>query len=250
MHGHQREQYRAGNRNELGRARDRISVVGFQFRSSFAGPWQTIVSVNNALQQLTIDTPYGLPTRTGGFQIQAGYATLGANIKYLLWAVISSKDGRSKSMYRSALSNSWDVWRISLGWTTFFATRAPTPDGQYQIEMWPTPFQAQVFPFEAYIQPPIWYSIRLSDHRYIRADLLVTRAVADAKVFSGRGSKYYDPTVAAGKMNEFTIESSKTWKIPTTCLTSKMSLGTMALKMAESDSDPAVLRPDVTTRFR
>jgi hypothetical protein len=38
---------------------------------------------------------------------------------------------------------------------------------------------------------------------FIRSDILVTWAVAQAKIFSGRGSKYYDPTVAAAKMKEF-----------------------------------------------
>lgn len=179
------------------------SVVGFQFRSSFSGPWQTIVSINNATQQMTIDTPYGLPTRTGGFQIQQVYMTLGANIKYLLFAANSQQGWPIECNVPAETLNTWDVWRISLGWTTVFATRAPTPDGQYQIEMWPTPFQAQVFPFEAYTQPPDMVLDQDCPPPFIRADVLVSRAVADAKVFSGRGSKYYDPTVAAGKMKEF-----------------------------------------------
>jgi hypothetical protein len=179
------------------------SVVGLQFRSSFSGPWQTIVSVNNALQQLTIDTPYGLATRTGGFQIQEAYAVLGANITKLAWATNAQQGWPVEVNVPVPVANVWDTWRISLGWTTIFFNRAPTPDGQFQIEMWPTPFQAQVFPFEAYTQPADMVLDQDSPASYIRADLLVTRAVADAKVFSGRGSKYYDPTVAAGKMAEF-----------------------------------------------
>ena len=179
------------------------SIVGLQFRSSFAGPWQTIVSVDNAAQQLTLDTPYGLPTRTGGFQIQEAYATLGSNIKYLLWAVNQQQGWPVEVNVPVPVENAWDVWRISLGWTTVFFTRAPTPDGQFQIEMWPTPFQAQVFPFEAFIQPPDMVLDNDSPASFIPADLIVLRAVADAKLFGGRGSKYYDPTVAASKMKEF-----------------------------------------------
>lgn len=179
------------------------SVVGFQFRSSFAGPWQTIVSVSNALQQLTLDTPYGLATRTGGFQIQQAFANFGANIKYLLWAVNQQQGWPIEVNVPIQTENTWDVWRVSLGWTTVFGTRPPTPDGIFQVEMWPTPFQAQVFPFEAYIQPPNMVLDQDCPVSFIPADLLVTRAIADAKVFGGRGDKYYDPTVAAGKMAEF-----------------------------------------------
>ena len=179
------------------------SVVGFQFRASFSGPWMTIVSVNNALQQLTVDTPYGLPTRTGGFQIQVAYMTLGSNITYLLWSANQEQGWPIEVNMDPEQLNAWDVWRVSLGWTTCFANRAPTPDGQFQIEMWPTPFQQQCFPFEAYIQPPDMVLDQDSPASFIRADLLVTRAIADAKMFSGRGSKYYDPTVSAAKMKEF-----------------------------------------------
>ena len=179
------------------------SVVGFQFRSSFSGPWQTIVSVNNALQQLTIDTPYGLATRTGGFQIQEAFATLGSNIKYLLWATNVQQGWPIEVNVPIETENVWDTWRTSLGWTTMFGTRAPTPDGQFQIEMWPTPFQSQVFPFEAYIQPPDMTLDQDSPVAFIPSDLIVIGAIADAKVFSGRGSKYYDPVVSAAKRAEF-----------------------------------------------
>ena len=179
------------------------ALIGLQFRSGFSGPWQTIFNVNAITQTLTIDTPYGGATRSGGFQIQQVFATLGANIKYLLLASNQNQGWPIEVNGNEETLNAWDVWRTSLGWTTYFATLPPTPDGQFQIEMWPTPYQAQVFPYQAYIQPPDMQLDSDSPVSFIRADVLVRRAIADAKLFGGRGSKYYDPIVAQQKLKEF-----------------------------------------------
>jgi len=179
------------------------SLIGFQFRGGFQGPWRTINNVNAITQQLTIDTPYGGATRTGGYQCQCVYAMLGANVKYLLHARNQNQGWPIEVNGNQETIDAWDVWRVSLGWTTYFATLPPTPDGQFQIEMWPTPYQPQVFPFEAYIQPPDMMLDNDSPVSFIRADVLVRRAIADAKLFGGRQSKYYDPLVAGQKMKEF-----------------------------------------------
>jgi hypothetical protein len=179
------------------------ALIGLQFRGGFQGPWRTINNVNALAQTLTIDTPYGGATRTGGYQCQAVYATLGANIKYLLHSKNQNMGWPIEVNGNQETIDAWDTWRTSLGWTTYFATLPPTPDGQFQIEMWPTPYSAQVFPFEAYIQPPDMVLDTDSPPSFIRADVLVRRAIADAKIFGGRTSKYYDPTVSAQKMGEF-----------------------------------------------
>jgi hypothetical protein len=179
------------------------ALIGLQFRSGFSGPWRTIFNVDPIAQVLTIDTPYGGKTRQSGYQIQAVYETLGANIKYLLHSKNQNQGWPIEVNGNQETLDNWDTWRISLGWTTYFATLPPTPDGQFQIEMWPTPYQAQVFPFEAYIQPPDMVLDNDSPPSFIRADVLVRRAIADAKLFGGRQSKYYDPLVAGQKMKEF-----------------------------------------------
>ena len=179
------------------------ALIGLQFRGGFQGPWRTVNSVNAIAQTLTIDTPYGGDTRTGGYQCQAVYATLGANIKYLLHSRNQNQGWPIEVNGNQETIDAWDTWRTSLGWTTYFATLPPTPDGQFQIEMWPTPYSAQVFPFEAYIQPPDMNLDTDSPPSFIRADVLVRRAIADAKLFGGRTSKYYDPVVASQKMKEF-----------------------------------------------
>jgi hypothetical protein len=179
------------------------TLIGLQFRGGFQGPWRTVNNVNALAQTLTIDTPYGGPTRTGGYQMAQVYATLGANVKYLLNAKNQNMGWPIEVNGNEETLDNWDTWRISFGWTTYFATMPPTPDGQFQIEMWPTPYSAQVFPFQAYIQPPDMVLDTDSPPSFIRADVLVRRAIADAKIFGGRTSKYYDPTVSAQKMGEF-----------------------------------------------
>jgi hypothetical protein len=179
------------------------NLIGFQFRAGFTFPWATINNVNATLQQLTIDTPFGGNTITGGFQIQSVYITMGANVTYLLWAVNQQQGWPMEVNVPVETINSFDPWRQSLGWSTILATRPPTPSGVFQVEVWPTPYQAQVFPFEAYTQPADMALDIDSPASFINADLIVTRSIADALLFGGRSSKYYDPTTAAAKVMQY-----------------------------------------------
>ena len=49
------------------------ALVGLQFRQTFTQPYQTIVAVNQAAQQLTLDTPYPGPTFSGAYYILEVY---------------------------------------------------------------------------------------------------------------------------------------------------------------------------------
>jgi hypothetical protein len=179
------------------------NLIGFQFRAGFTFPWATINNVNALAQTLTIDTPFGGNTITGGFQIQSVYITMGANINSFLWAVNQQQGWPMEVNCDVRMINVWDPWRQSLGWSTVLANRPPTPAGAFQVEVWPVPFQAQVFPFEAYTQPTDMQLDTDSPASFINSDLIVTRAIADALLKGGRSSKYYDPTTAASKMAEY-----------------------------------------------
>lgn len=180
------------------------SVVGLQFRAGFSYPWATILSCDQLNQRLTIDLPFGGANLTNvGYQIQQAYAVLGANIKYVVWATNQQQGWPIIVNADPEQYNFWDTWRFSLGWTKYFANRAPTPDGQYQVELWPTPFQAQTFPFEAYVQPADMVLDSDCPPPFLRSDVLVDRAIADAKMIGGRTSKYYDPVVSQMKMTSF-----------------------------------------------
>jgi len=179
------------------------ALVGQQFRVGFTYPYQTITSVSQALQQLTVDVPFGGATSTGGYNIIEAYVQLGANAVRLAWSVNQQQGWSMEVDLPVDWINANDVWRQSLGWSTMLCPRAPTPDGIYQLEVWPTPYQQQVFPFEGYIQPPDMMLDTDSPASFIRADLLVKKATSMALLFGGRISKYYDPTASMRLEDEY-----------------------------------------------
>lgn len=178
-------------------------LVGQQFRVGFTYPYQTIYAVNATTQQLTVDIPFGGPTSTGGYNIIEAYVTMGANMVRLGWAVNQQQGWPMEIDTPVETLNTWDVWRQSLGWSTVLAPRAPTADGQYQIEVWPTPYQQQVFPFEGWIQPPDMFLDTDSPASFIRADLLVKKACSMALLFKGLTGKYFSPQASMKMEDEY-----------------------------------------------
>jgi hypothetical protein len=168
------------------------NLVGQQFRVNFTQPYSTIVAVNATTQQLTLDMPYAGPSQTSGYMILAAYFALDGNIKRMSWAVNQMMGWGMEVNVPVETINAVDVWRTYLGWSTTFAVRPPTPAGQYQIEIWPSPFQMQVFPFEAYTQPADMQADTDCPVAWIRSDLLVTRATVDALMWRPKQNTYYD----------------------------------------------------------
>lgn len=180
------------------------SIVGLQFRTGFTRTYQTIVSVAKDGSSLTLDTPYPSQTLSStGYQILECYVNFGANIKRLKWALNQLQGWPMEVNVPIESINAWDTWRTNLGWSTHIATRAPAPDGSMEAEIWPAPYALQVFPFEAYQQPPDLVADTDAMVAWIPSDLIVTRAIADALLMGGRKSDYYDPTVAGMKIAEF-----------------------------------------------
>jgi hypothetical protein len=179
------------------------ALEGLQFRAGFTYPYQTITIVDPINQIITLDTPYTGVSGTSPYQIVAAYLSFGGNVKRLMWAVNQLQGWPVNVRTKVEQINSWDTWRTSLGWVRHFATRPPTPDGQFQVEIWPTPYAYQVFPFEAYTQPADMVLDTDCPVAWVSSHLIVERAVADALVFGGRKSDYYDPTTAAAKIGEF-----------------------------------------------
>ena len=181
------------------------SLVGQQFRTSFTFAYQTVTNVASPTL-LQLDTPFGTtgPIGATGYQIVNAYIDFGANIKRLLWAVNQQQGWKMKVNVPIESINSWDTWRTNLGWSTHFAVRSMTPGGSMIQECWPTPFQQQIFPFEAYQQPPNLFLDNDAPVPWIASDLIVTRAVADALVFKGpKKNPYYDATTSMAKKAEF-----------------------------------------------
>lgn len=183
------------------------ALIGLQFRQTFTQPYQTIVFVNPGLQQLTLDTPYPGPSFSGAYYILEVYISFGANVKRLKWASNALFGWPLEIGVPVQVLEARDQWRASMGWATTMATRPPTPDGQFQVEVWPSPYAAQTFPFEAYTQPPNMILDSDSPQAWIRSDLVVTGAIADALQYRPKQNTYYDPmtaiTVAANKEKQF-----------------------------------------------
>jgi peptidoglycan hydrolase-like protein with peptidoglycan-binding domain len=186
------------------------ALIGLQFRQSFTFPYQTIVAVNPFTQQLTLATPFPGPTFTGGYQITEAIITLGANVNRLMWAVNQQQGWPMDVRTPIETINAWDVWRQSLGWSTNMAQRPVTPDGTCQYEVWPTPYAQQAFPFEAYTQPPEMVKDSDSPVSWIRSDIIVSGAVADALRWRPKQNTYYDVqsalAVARDKLTEWNTE--------------------------------------------
>jgi hypothetical protein len=172
------------------------SIVGLQFRNGFTNPYQTIVAVDAVHQVITLDTPFPGISGTWGYQIVLAYLTFGANVRHLRWAVNQMFGWPIKVNVPVEEINAKDTWRQNLGWAREFATRPPTPDGQYQVEVWPTPYALQSFPFEADTEPPEMVDDTDAPVAWIRSDLLVTGAIADALLHKPKTNPYYDATSA------------------------------------------------------
>jgi hypothetical protein len=183
------------------------ALTGLQFRQTFTQPYQTITFVNVGLQQLTLDTPYPGPDFTGAYYLIMAYLSFGANVKRLLWASNQLFGWPMDIAVPQQVLNARDQWRSSMGWATTMATLPPTPDGQFQVEVWPTPYAEQTFPFECYLQPPNLVLDSDSTVAWIRPDIIVTGAIADALMYRPKQNSYYDITsaltVAAKKEAQF-----------------------------------------------
>lgn len=185
------------------------AVIGQQFRIGFTNPFQMIVDLDQANQVLTLDIPYGAQSITSGYQIAQVWVTLGANVRYIVDAVNQQQGWRMFTNVPQQTLNEVDTWRTNVGWSYALSSKEPTPDGQLQVEIYPSPFFLQVFPYLAITQPPNLVNDADSPVAFIRSDVLVSMTIADALVFRGKQNKYYDPQTAQMKKAEAEVELQK-----------------------------------------
>lgn len=184
-----------------------LALVGQQFRLNFTYALQNIVDIDEFNQILFLDMPWAGPTQTSGYQILQSWFELEANIKRFLWAVNQEMGWQMKvNALPVECINYWDTWRTSLGWSTHVVTRPPSPAGNYQIEVWPPPFQKQVIPFEAYTVPPDMEEDSDSPVPFIRSDVIVKGASAKALLYRPKQNTYYDVQSAIAVARELKQE--------------------------------------------
>jgi hypothetical protein len=173
-----------------------ITMVGRQWRIGFSNPTYTITTVGSATS-ITLDLPWGGQTLSGaGYQIFQNIVSLGPNIKRVL-AMVNQKQGYKLKLHvPQEVLNIYDTWRVTTGWTYLLANYPPSSTGQPQFELYPSPTFQQAFPFLAYTQPPDMVLPADFPVLFVRSDLIVTGALADALLYRGKNSKYYDPQTA------------------------------------------------------
>lgn len=188
------------------------TMIGQQFRIGFTQGWMTIAAVPNP-QELTLAMPWGdIPYTNIAFQIAQPWVTLGPNIKFVKEMVNQKQGYRLYTNMPQKVLNIADTWRSSVGWSFLISPLPTTQDGMPQFELYPTPIFNQVFPFLAYIQPPDMVGDNDTPAPFIRTDILVMMAIADAVTFGGpKNNKYYDPQTAQTKrtMAKYEVEKLK-----------------------------------------
>lgn len=185
------------------------AMVGRQFRTGFNFPAYTIIDVPDGTH-LTIDVPWGDTSyQSVGYFIVQMFYSLGKNVKFCIACLNQLLGYRLRlHMDHPDVVNTWDTWRSMIGWTymmTDAATMSPPVTPTYQekmVELYPAPFIVQSFPFLAYVQPPDLLKDLDCPTAWVRSDVIVLGAIADALTYKGRNSRYFDPQTAVLKLKQ------------------------------------------------
>lgn len=186
------------------------TMIGRQFRAGFTTPIYTIVDLDTPSQTITLNEIWGGPT-TGptGYSIFQNICSLGANIKFCL-SMVNQRQGYALAVrVPRVYVDAFDVWRATTGWTFYLVDNVPDDNGNPQFELYPAPTTQQAFPYVAYLQPPDMVNDADCPITWIRSDVIVKSALADALRYRGKASKYYDPSVAVQFYKEALFEIGK-----------------------------------------
>jgi hypothetical protein len=186
------------------------AMVGRQIRVGFTTPIMTIATVTDATH-LTLSLPWGAQTYTNvGYSIFQQLVTFGYNIRRVLSVLNMVQGWQLRMNVPSVAVDAQDTWRSQQGFVTACVSRETAADGSPQYELYPVPTIQQSFPFFAYVQPPdMDGETNTFPYAWIRSDVIVLSAVADALLFRGKTSKYYDPHTAQVKLAQFAQEVEK-----------------------------------------
>jgi hypothetical protein len=183
-----------------------VSLVGQQLRVGFNTPIYTITAVNSDTS-LTLDQPWGWNSGTYGYFVAQYYYNLGGNIKYVYEMKNLLLGYRMWTNLNQRTLDSSDPWRAQQFSPYGIAPLPPDQSGNYMIEMYPVPIIQQGFPYMAYIQPPNLIKDPDNLPPFIRADIVVKYAIAQALQWRGpKKNPYYDFTRSQTLMKEFNAE--------------------------------------------
>lgn len=170
------------------------ALVGQQFRQGYNSPPYTIIQVDPLNQVLALEMPWAAPSLSASsYFVNKLYYSIGPNIKYIHTAKNLVQAWRLQLGYNQQSLDAIDPWRISTLTPRALVQMPPDPDGNYQVELYPSPAIVQPLPFIAVVQPPNLVYDDDTLPAYIRCDILVKFGIANSLVYRGpKLNQYYD----------------------------------------------------------
>jgi hypothetical protein len=186
------------------------SMVGQALRVGYTNPIYNIIAVPNATT-LILELPWGAPSfGPTGYYITQYYYSI-PNVKYIYSAKNLQLQYRLWTNVAQNFLENVDPSRLRVMYPWVIATMPPDPNGNYQVELWPASLNQQAIPYLAYVQPPNLVNDSDSLPAYIRCDVVVAHATADALRYRTKDNPYYSEAVAlqiaSEKMKEFEMEA-------------------------------------------
>lgn len=185
------------------------ALVGRQFRAGLNTPIYTITAVDPSAQTLTLELPWGGPmapnqtTQTTGYYIIQMYYSFGPNIKYIKTCVNMQMGFKLWTNLTQDYLDNRDPWRITVNFPWGLAPLPVDPNGNYLVELWPSPFTQQALPFLAYVQPAKMVKDTDSLPPYIRCDVVLREARCRALRYRPKENPGYDPQTALMLAREY-----------------------------------------------
>lgn len=187
-------------------------LIGRQFRAGLNTPIYTITGVDPFAQTLTLELPWGGPfapnqtTQTTGYYIVQMYYSFGPNIKYIKTCVNMQMGFKLWTNLTQDYLNNRDPWRIQVNFPWGLAPLPTDPNGNYLVELWPSPFTQQALPFLAYCQPANLINDSDSLPPYFRCDIIVKEAISKVLMWRPKDNPGYDPQTALAIAEQYRKE--------------------------------------------
>lgn len=169
------------------------AIINRQFRIGYNTDRYTITALDVPTQTITLEMPWAGTTYTGaGYIITQSFFEI-PNIKYIHSAKNLIMAWRLRLDLNQQSLDQLDPWRIQIFSPRALAQMSPAPNGNYRLELWPSPAIVQGLPYMAAVQPPNLVNDGDSLAPYIRSDIITKLGRADALVYRGpKVNKYYD----------------------------------------------------------
>jgi hypothetical protein len=178
------------------------TMVGQQFRIGLLYPIYDIISVQNSTHLTLSDVWGGLTSVNVGYQIYTAYqpapldfhsftSVYDPNFSWQLWFSIAQDELNLYDAQRSSQGTpyvvaDYDYTSLQLGGATI---TPPIP----RFEIWPHQVSAYVIPYIYESRPPDLDDAGATLPRYIRGDILLEGALAQAALWPGTDSEHRNP---------------------------------------------------------